>query len=75
MYISLCMFEILSVAYVTNEINCLKLFMCHLVKIHQLVKEVESRQGWFGFYSIYSMVTLKIRSMSLKYIQLFNVSH
>ena len=32
-----------------------------LVKIHQLVQEIVCRQG--SFYSLYSVVTLKIRSM------------
>ena len=47
-------------------------FYASLVKIHQLVEEIVCRQG--SFYSLYSVVTLKIRSMSPKSEQIFTLS-
>ena len=47
-------------------------FYARLVKIHQLVKEMEGRQG--SFYNLYSVVTLKIRSRSPKSDQIFKPS-
>ena len=46
-------------------------FFAHLVKIHQLVQEIECRQGSFHFYSLYSVLTLKIRPKSPKSNQFF----
>ena len=47
-------------------------FHTSLVKIHRLVQEIVCRQG--SFYSPYSVVTLKIRSMSPKSDQIFKLS-
>ena len=47
-------------------------FYASLVKIHQLVQEIVCRQG--SFYSLYSVVTLKIRSMSINSDQIFKLS-
>ena len=47
-------------------------FHASLVKIHQLVQEVVCRQN--SFLSLYSVVTLKIRSMSPKSDQIFKLS-
>ena len=53
---------------------CKWCFYASLVKIHQLVQEIVCRQG--SFYSLYSysVVTLKIRSMSPKSDQIFKLS-
>ena len=47
-------------------------FYASLVKIHQLVQEIVCRQA--SFYSLYSVVTLKIRSMSPKSNQISKLS-
>ena len=47
-------------------------FLCKFGQIHQLVQEIECRQS--SFYSLYSVVTLKIRSRSPKSDQIFKPS-
>ena len=47
-------------------------FYASLVKIRQLVQEIVCRQ--YSFYSLYSVVNLKIRSMSPKSDQIFKLS-